>query len=118
MIKEEKILQSRFGRQNPFVVPDGYFEQLSDRLMDNLPERPARHVVIKPTFGQRFRPVLLAAASVVGIVFGIGIYQHVDKQAKTMVAQKQSDAAYSEIDEAADCLMLDNEDIYAYVSAY
>ena len=35
MLKEDNILNSRFGKKNHFQVPAGYFDQLTDRVMAN-----------------------------------------------------------------------------------
>ncbi|MBQ8047453.1 MAG: hypothetical protein IJ196_05970 [Prevotella sp.] len=120
MNKEEKILESRLGRDHHFTVPDGYFEQFNARIMEQLPEREARIVKMRPTAWRRLRPVWLAAACVCGIVFSAGIYRHVAAtQQADMVAQAQYDSQYYyDYDEAADCMMLDNDDIYAYVASY
>ena len=42
MLKEDNILNSRFGKKNHFQVPAGYFDQLTDRVMANLPEQEPR----------------------------------------------------------------------------
>ena len=36
---EDKEIQERFGKENPFRVPEGYFDQLTERVMSQLPER-------------------------------------------------------------------------------
>ena len=38
MIAEEKDLERRFGKQQPFRVPDGYFDNLAANIMDKFPE--------------------------------------------------------------------------------
>ena len=38
MAKEDYLL-SKCGRENPFKVPEGYFDQFTDDLMAKLPER-------------------------------------------------------------------------------
>ena len=35
-MNEEKDLLKRYGRKTPFRVPDGYFENFADRLMEQL----------------------------------------------------------------------------------
>ena len=47
MLKEDNILNSRFGKKNHFQVPAGYFDQLTDRVMANLPEQEPRIDVYK-----------------------------------------------------------------------
>ena len=43
---EDKEIQERFGKENPFRVPEGYFDQLTERVMSQLPEREqqAEHI--------------------------------------------------------------------------
>ena len=38
MENEEKYIREKAGRENPFRVPEGYFEQLTERVMSQLPE--------------------------------------------------------------------------------
>ena len=39
MDAEEKLFEQRFGKKQPFTVPDGYFDQLAERVMERLPEQ-------------------------------------------------------------------------------
>ena len=38
MTNEEKIIQEKLGNQNPFRVPEGYFDSFADQLMSQIPE--------------------------------------------------------------------------------
>lgn len=38
MIQEEKKINDIFGKDNHFQVPAGYFDQLSDQIMAQIPE--------------------------------------------------------------------------------
>ena len=38
MINEEDFLNSKMGKRNPFTVPEGYFEQLTQQVMDKIPQ--------------------------------------------------------------------------------
>ena len=49
MLKEDNILNSRFGKKNHFQVPAGYFDQLTDRVMVNLPEQDPRIIHMQPS---------------------------------------------------------------------
>ena len=42
MKKEETDLLKRCGTENPFTVPEGYFERFTEQLMEKLPEREAQ----------------------------------------------------------------------------
>mgnify|MGYP006988864276 CR=1 FL=1 len=115
MNKEEQILKRRFGNKNHFTVPEGYFQQFNTRLMGQLPEREARVISVSPW--KRLRPTLLAAACISGILLSAGIYRHatVQEQKADLMAQTEGQNYY-DIDEAADYLMLDNDDIYAMLT--
>ena len=36
MMNEEEFLKSKMGTRNPFVVPDGYFDQLTAQVMQKI----------------------------------------------------------------------------------
>ena len=47
MKNEELYIKSRMGNTNPFVVPDGYFDNLAAEVMNKLPEQPHRGLLLK-----------------------------------------------------------------------
>lgn len=117
MFSEEEYIKSKLGSRNPFTVPEGYFEQLTAQVMEKLPEqKPKRPAIIR-----YLRPVLYAAACICLAVFGIAIYQNLDRQSADTLQSNipQMSMEYNDafIDEAADYAMLDNEDIYASLLA-
>lgn len=68
---DEATLLQQFGRRRPFTVPEGYFEQLSQRMMQEA-EHPRT-----TTLWVRFRKSLAVAAGVclliaVGVGYGLG----------------------------------------------
>lgn len=40
-MKEENELRKKYGAPNPFTVPEGYFENLAGKVMEQLPEKKA-----------------------------------------------------------------------------
>jgi len=122
MTNEELYLKSRITNENPFRVPEGYFDRLTADVMARLPEcqsenpserKPARRVLLRP---------LLAAASVAVVaLIGTLVYFNrlapsntVDQQVATVSTVGVGD---SYIDEAADYLMMDHQDIYACLTS-
>ena len=100
MIEEEKHLREIVGQRNAFRVPDGYFEQLTAQVMQQLPEQQKARTTI-------LRPWLVAAAcTLAAILMGVTYYWHQDS-ADDMIA----DGNYYE--EVADYAMIDNMTIYA-----
>jgi hypothetical protein len=123
---EEKEKKERFGQTNHFRVPDGYFDQLTERVMSQLPEREktAEQVSLSaPRHKSRLvalRPWLYAAACMVAVVFmGVAFYFHQVKEEQTLANANVVNTTNTEsqyIDEYADYVMLDNAEIYAYLA--
>lgn len=132
MTNEEKYLNSKMGKRNPFTVPEGYFEQLTQQVMDKIPQavvtemkpakKPAKVAVMK-----RLRPWLYAAACIcVGVFIAAIAFNNRSEVATPQPAQQiavvneQTDYNYysdSYIDEEADYAMIDNQEIYACLMA-
>ena len=128
---EEKEIKERFGQVNPFRVPDGYFDQLTERVMSQLPEREqtAEHVSLSSSRPKSrlvaLRPWMYAAACTVAAVFmGVALYFHQTKEEQTLAnadvnasaSTTNTESQYIDIDEYADYAMLDNAEIYAYLA--
>ena len=119
MDKETDILEKKFGKVQPFKVPDGYFDGFVKDLMDKLPEDEARIIEMRPNRWHVYRPFAIAAASVCVAIFSIGMYLHSSQSSENkQFTEAQNTSSYSAIDEAADYTMMDNLDMYAYVSEY
>lgn len=113
-------------QQDPFKVPEGYFENFTERMMASLPEveqAPVMHR--RPKAGVRkwtlrLSPVIAAAAMLACAV----IYQHSfvpspnsqGNMAKSHISESQKNGNISKAaaDDAYDYLMLDNLKIYDY----
>lgn len=48
MNNDDKYLAEKFGKENHFRVPDGYFDHFSDRLMEKVMEQTAENGVVTP----------------------------------------------------------------------
>ena len=117
-MKEENYLKQAYGTETPFKVPEGYFDDFATRMMEMLPEQEAKVVEMKPSVWLRWRPYV-AAASVCAVIFGAGLFysNHFAEPAPVYSAAKAT-AVESNIDQAADYVMIDNEDIYSYLADY
>ena len=112
-MKEEKYIEERVGKRNPFLVPDGYFDSFADQMMQRLPERK------KKAKSVWLRPILYAAASVCALFICTGVYLALSEEPKheaVLITSPQQEVCDDEFDEAADYMMLDNHDIYALLS--
>ena len=124
-MKEEMMIEN-MSKQNPFRVPEGYFDTLTSQIMAKIDEQASNVVVpLKEDKKKKsakvvwLRPVLLAAASVCALFISVVAYQsHTDSPiaAPTAAVAESQSMDYS-FDEAADYLMIDNQDIYACLSS-
>ena len=118
-MNEEMYIQEKVGKRNPFRVPEGYFESLTDQVMQSLPEQPKRRA--KSVF---MRPVFYAAASVCALLIAGATWMwHSSEDTSSAnavqaqaVVQQQTDNSEDYMDEAADYMMLDNHEIYTYLA--
>lgn len=131
MKENDELLEKRFGKANPFKVPDGYFENLTQNIMDKLPDIDSAPVVCdKKTRIMNIRDlshkavirIVSIAACVCFIILGTSVFMrknnrvandnHVNNANKMILSTSDK-----YIDEAADYAMLDNQDIYACLSS-
>ncbi len=118
-MKEDSILEQKFGRERPFKVPEGYFSQFEKQLLDNLPEQKSARKVSISRYWKRI--VSVAACVAVVIVSGVLYFNNAQEKMQSPVSaisdMYKSSSVYADyvIDEFSDYAMLDNEDFYSYV---
>lgn len=124
MDENEKWLRSHYGNDNPFTVPEGYFESLSDSIMSMLPEQQTHVVDMGNNFWKRKIAVALAVAASVAVIISVSLtvgYRHdtaklADGGNNAISEQQSAYSDYTVVDEMANYAMLDNVDMYAYVA--
>lgn len=72
-MKEEQEIIRKCGKENPFKVPEGYFEDFARNLMAQLPEKEETMSKkelpeLKITPWQRVKPLLYMAAMFIGMI--------------------------------------------------
>ena len=130
MTKEEKILQNTVGKENPFRVPEGYFDHLTDGVMAVLPEQTPddnKIIVMRANVWKRLPLRRIAAAvAAVAVVGSATLYVATGHKKKVQVVntasvpeetEQSSGAGYGTFDEVADYVMMDNQDFYASLVA-
>lgn len=90
MNPEEKILQ-KIGKKNPFTVPENYFENFTQELMDKLPAKEAVLQTEAPTLWQRVKPWLYMAAMFCGIMLSVRIFVGEPQQEKFPISQAEAE---------------------------
>lgn len=116
-MKEDKDLLSKYGRKNPFTVPEGYFQDFNERLMEQLPEK---EVMPEPEIKiwDRIKPWIYMAAMFVGLMFTVRAFM--GGQQHTQDAETEI-GGYTEIpDEYIDPIvnqtMMDDYELYRYLT--
>ncbi|MCR4769232.1 MAG: hypothetical protein K5874_03360 [Bacteroidaceae bacterium] len=115
---------ARFSKDNPFTVPEGYFETLTQRVMDNVRQTERANVVCI-TQKRRVNWQLWTcgiAACIVGALVFIQIQKSktTDPQETSLLAEQNSvenytyDEQYQ--DEEMNYAMVDYNDVYCYLS--
>lgn len=117
-MKEEFLLEQRFGKPKPFKVPEGYFNQVEIHLIKNIQEQET--AVRKHSIRRFVRPVTWAACIALiigaGIIYFNNLSSGLDKVDNVYDGLSSSVYADYAIDEVSDYAMLDNDDFYSYIS--
>lgn len=125
-MKEENILIERFGKENHFTVPEGYFDSFADQLMEQLPESTAHVIDIRSQkWWNRIPMRKMAAVIGIGIVLAGGavMVDHKMASRQTIADRAQGEilhegsTEYGTFEQMADYTMMDNQDIYATLVA-
>ncbi len=118
-MKEEELLRQAVGDKQPFKVPEGYFDSLSGRITGPLPACELRMTSGTANRKRRLR-LLAAAACMCGVLcVGSAYYMSRDAGAVADATNVKAQYMYNEdtyIEEVADYAMLDNQDLYSYLS--
>lgn len=117
-MEEEIRLRQRYGTEMPFKVPEGYFESITKRTMAALPEQEVKAVTIP--LWKRWSSMVAVAAAVCGVLFGVVVWMNrsmtVSADSSEALSANSVSASDGQIDEMADYLMLDDDDIYSYIA--
>ncbi len=119
-MKEEDNILRKAGTENPFRVPEGYFEHLAPKIMDNLPERQQplveRHVT---TRWERIKPWVYMAAMFVGAALIIRVASSSpsdSSQPEEALAMDEAESEMQYINMAMENTMMDDYSLYVYLA--
>lgn len=104
--------------KEPFTVPEGYFEQLTARVMKRVEREAARPRAMELPHATRQWQRAGAAAAIVAIMAlaGYGIASPGDDPEREATGPHATENAVYTVDEVADYAMLDHQDIYEIIS--
>lgn len=110
MTKEEIRIKELEGQQNPFSVPEGYFETFNERLLARLPKEE------KPTWVVRLMPRVLRYAAAIVVIAGVGSALYLNHKNAPTVAYNDAKAQEEYYNQVLDYAMVDNMEIAAYLT--
>lgn len=116
MGKEDNILR-KVGTQNPFRVPENYFEDFTQELMSKLPEKEPLLQIPEPTLWQRVKPWVYMAAMFCGIMLSVRVF--VGEPQKDNFPITQSEAEMLSNEEWENLVrrnLFENYNIYEYLT--
>lgn len=120
LMKEEDKLLKKIGTENPFRVPEGYFEGFTSDLMSRLPEKEKTDVHREPTTWEKVRPWLYMAAMFIGAALIIRVASPGETvpngQQQQQIAADESDIEMEYIRTAIENTMMDDYSLYVYLS--
>ncbi len=106
-------------RQNPFKVPEGYFDTLNKRIMENVARQASTEEKSeKPAQAKNVRMHVLRWAAACACVLVIGVsavlftFKDTDTSEVPATAQQSFFTSDDAFNQAADYTMLDNHDMY------
>lgn len=115
-MKEEEKLMNKFGKENPFNVPEGYFENFTKELMDKLPEKEIGPEP-KITTWQRIKPWIYMTAMFCGLMLSVKVFlDKPEKENQTLQANNKTEFSDAEVEMIIDNSMIDDYSLYTYLT--
>lgn len=102
------MTEETFSKRNAFRVPDGYFDTLTERIMDSLPQQPKQKRLT-------LVPRLWRYAAGVAVCVGIATTLYITGSSHNRLVQQQQERE-EYINEALDYTMMDNMQIADYLT--
>lgn len=117
-MKEEDELLKKCGTKNPFMVPEGYFDNFSKELMNKLPEKEQTSTPQETiTTWQRIKPCIYMAAMFCGLMFSVRVIVGPPKQDTPIFTAAETEQFSDEyIETILDHSMMDDYTLYQYLT--
>ena len=112
------IFDKKQLEQNPFRVPEGYFDSLNKRIMDNVAKQTSAEKSEKPAKAKNVHMHVLRWAAACACVLIVGAsaliftFKDTDTPKVPETAQQTITTSEDAFNQAADYTMLDNHDMY------
>ena len=104
-MKTKQNILEQLKDKEPFKVAEGFFDDLTNNIMQNLPEKEVEETEpVSVTMWDRLRPLLYLAAVFVGLgfFFKTVMPKDYDEQSKQLMVEKQSEDVLNQEDSISD----------------
>lgn len=117
MGKEDNLLR-KVGTGNPFRVPDHYFEDFTQELMDKLPEKEPMPSMPELSLWQRVKPWIYMTAMFCGIMLSVRIFVgEPNKDEFPVISHVDAENIPDEdLEIMIDRIMMDDYTLYQYLT--
>lgn len=117
----EDNLMKKIGKENPFKVPEGYFDQLVPGVMEKLPEKEKlSEKEAEVTTWTKLKPLFYMAAMFVGaaLIIRVASTDHRPATEETVLSAGADTENVSDelIDAAIEGSMMDDYSLYVYLN--
>lgn len=110
IMRNEDRLKEKYGTEDPFRVPEKYFDEFRVNLMENLPEYPAKPVVPQMTAWQKLKPYIYMAAMFCGIWLMMRIFHDISSRDVASLDNMPESVVLALSDNYADEYFAESED--------
>ena len=112
MKRDDLELQKKYGKKNPYTVPEGYFDRFTEELMRQLPDKEAT-TPPEVKLWDRVKPWVYMAAMFVGLMFTIRAFVGNIQEGNDANLSDMSDEY---IESIVDQTMMDDYELYQYLT--
>ena len=112
MMETKKTPLENMNKNNPFSVPEGYFENLTNQILTNLPEKENKKKSLKLVTWKKISSWVYLAAMITGIAFVGKLFVSQEQPSQITVQEKISPNIYTETTSTEEDILL------SYVSDY
>ena len=120
-MKEDTELKNRLGNENPFKVPEGYFENIVPEIMKQLPEAEVQESG-EIRMWEKVKPWVYMVAMFCGLMFGLRVMMMDKPLSRDTVSSNVSMTDTVQgipdeyIDPILDQAMMDDYTLYMYLT--
>lgn len=97
-MRQEDKLKEKYGSDPRLKVPEGYFEELNVRILNNLPAYPEAPKSVDLSLWQRVKPYVYLAAMFAGIWLMMNMFHRLSSSADSLMLDNPPEAIVQMLD--------------------